>query len=122
MKKEYVSPKMACETFVADEYVAACWKIKCNVPTGFGFIDKNGNGRFEYRVDNKLTPDDVAGCGIWHKGVEGVPDNGPVANAMWKPKRGNAYPVYYWRDGNGIYDIHFSKAEDAQWETNPNAS
>lgn len=122
MKKEYVSPKMVCETFAADEYVAACWKINCNVPTGYGFIDNNGNGSYEFRVDEKLTPDGVRGCGTWHKGVEGVPDDGPVANAMWKPNRGSAYPVYYWRDGNGRYDIHFSKVSDAEWETNPNAS
>lgn len=121
MKKEYVSPKMVCETFAADEYVAACWKINCNVPIGYGFIDKNGNGYYDYK-DEKLTRSYVQGCGSWHKGVEGVPDDGPVANAMWQPIGGNAYQVYYWRDGEGRNDIHFSKVEDAQWETNPNAS
>lgn len=40
MKKEYVSPRMVCETFAADEYVAACgesgttYYFKCNAPEG----------------------------------------------------------------------------------------
>lgn len=107
MKRAYVRPTMVGERFVANEYVAACWKINCNVPLGTGYIDKNGNG-----------------CNKWHTGVKGVPNDGPKANAMWHPSWsvGKDYPVYYWRDGDGELDIHFSKVEDAQWETNPNAS
>ncbi len=130
MKREYTTPVMECETFVPDEYVAACWKINCNVPTGFGFIDNNGNDRYDWG-DEKLTSDGVHGCGVWHAGVEGVPDDGPKANAMWQPQRmgflgyrddGPAYDVYYWSDGYGQTHRHFSKVSDAQWETNPNAS
>lgn len=123
MKRAYVRPTMVGERFVANEYVAACWKIECNVPLGFGYIDKNGNGKYD-RGDEKITPDSVSGCGKWHTGVKGVPDDGPKANAMWHPEWSweKDYPVYYWRDGNGRLDIHFSKVEDAQWETNPNAS
>ena len=130
MKREYTTPVMECETFVPDEYVAACWKINCNVPTGFGFIDNNGNDRYD-RGDTKITNDGVYGCGVWHAGVEGVPDDGPKANAMWQPQRmgflgyrddGPAYDVYYWSDGYGQTHRHFSKVSDAQWETNPNAS
>lgn len=132
MKREYTTPVMECETFVPDEYVAACWKINCNVPTGFGFIDNNGNDRYD-RGDEKLTSDGVQGCGVWHAGVEGVPNDGPKANAMWQPQEwdwwdmeyenaGPAYDVYYWSDGRGQTHRHFSKVSDAQWETNPNAS
>ena len=121
-KKEWVRPRAIIQEFVPNEYIAACWKINCNVPSGYGYIDKNNNGQYDRRSDEKLTPDNVSGCGTWHKGVQGVPDDGPKANAMWHPYRGNDYPVYYWRDGNGRLDIHFSKVEDAQWETNPNAS
>lgn len=124
MKKEYTTPRIYSEQFVANEYVAACWKINCNVPTGYGYIDNNKNGKFDRGVDKKLTPNDVYGCDTWHTGVAGVPDDGPKANAMWHPSRGSKkdYAVYYWTDGTGIYDIHFSKVEDAEWETNPNAS
>ena len=125
MKRAYVRPTMVGERFVANEYVAACWEINCNVPDGYGYIDKNGNGWFDFG-DKLLTPklQIVHGCHKWHTGVEGVPDDGPQANAMWHPSPsvGEDYPVYYWRDGNGKHDIHFSKVEDAQWETNPNAS
>ena len=40
MKKEYVRPSMVCETFAADEYVAACgdsgkvYKFVCDAPAG----------------------------------------------------------------------------------------
>lgn len=41
MKRAYVRPTMVGERFVANEYVAACWKINCNVPWGYGYMDKN---------------------------------------------------------------------------------
>ena len=34
MKREYSTPEMKVEVFEASESVAACWKIKCNVPSG----------------------------------------------------------------------------------------
>lgn len=130
--KTYVKPMMQSETFVANEYIAACWKINCNVPTGYGFIDKNGNKTYDQRTDEKLTSDGVYGCGVWHKGVQGVPGDGPKANAMWQPQHwtflggyrddGPAYDVYYWSDGYEQTHRHFSKVSDAEWETNPNAS
>ena len=128
--KSYVKPMMESEVFAANEYIAACWRINCNVPTGFGFIDNNGNDQYD-RGDEKLTSDGVYGCGVWHTGVQGVPDDGPTANAMWQPQRGGwfgykddgpAYDVYYWSDGYGQTHRHFSKVSDAQWETNKNAS
>lgn len=129
MKRAYVRPTMVGERFVANEYVAACWKINCNVPNGYGYIDNNGNSRLD-SGDKLLTPKGVlgpkyvSGCGIWHTGVKGVPNDGPEPNAMWHPSLsvGKDYPVYYWRDGNEELDIHFSKVQDAQWATNPNAS
>lgn len=130
MKRAYVRPTMVGERFVANEYVAACWKIKCNVPEGYGYIDNNGNGRFN-PGDKLLTSkssivNGVHGCNKWHTGVKGVPGDGPEPNAMWHPfswfGTEKDYRVYYWRDGNGENDVHFSKVEDAEWETNPNAS
>lgn len=130
--KKYVKPIMDCEAFSTSEYIAACWKINCNVPSGYGYIDNNGNSKYDSE-DTLLTPsgwgkpETVGGCDTWHKGVEGVPDDGPTANAMWHAngswlESSSDYSVYYWRDGNGAYDVHFSKVSDAEWETNPNAS
>lgn len=134
MKMRWEEPRIKVQKFMPNEYVAACYNIGCNVPTGFGFIDNNGNDRYD-QGDTKLTSDGVYGCGTVHEGVPGVPDDGPVANAMWQPQRyqggiifgsyvndGPAYDVFYWRDGRGRLDIHFSKVSDANWEKNPNAS
>ena len=129
MKREYSTPAMKVEVFEASESVAACWKIYCNVPDGYGYIDNNTNNKYD-DGDTLLTPSDkwmgiyiVHGCNTWHTGVKGVPNDGPKANAMWHVDGGGKdYPVYYWRDGNGPYDVHFSKVSDAKWESNPNAS
>lgn len=138
-KRIWTKPEMKEVLFTADEYVAACWKINCNVESGFGFIDNDGDKLWNKLIDTLLTPwtkkwdweekefvetpKYVHGCGEWHKGVQGVPDDGPKANAVWSPEDGGPnYDVYYWRDGTGKYDVHFSKTEDAQWETNRNAS
>lgn len=130
-RKVWRRPEGVVQQFAANEYVAACWKINCNVPTGFGFIDNNGNDKYD-QGDTKLTNNGVYGCGVWHTGVQGVPGDGPKANAMWQPQKwsffggyqnaGSAYDVYYWSDGNGQTHRHFSKVSDAEWETNPNAS
>lgn len=122
MKKKWEEPRILVQQFAPNEYVSACWKIKCNVPYGYGFIDNNGNGTYDRWSDTYLAGGQ--GCGEYHSGVPG--DNGPVANAMWQPTdrwgrdQGSAYPVYMFNTGN--HNPHFSKVEDAEWETNPNAS
>lgn len=128
MKKKYVRPVMVGEKFTTNEYVAACWRIKCNVPYGIGFYDENNNNQYDEGTDEYIAKG--YGCGTYHNGVES--DNGPVANAMWQPRKsgwygreendGPAYPVYMFVTSNNNNGHHFSKVEDAEWETNPNAS
>lgn len=131
MKMRWEEPKIEVQMFMPNEYVAACYNIKCNVPSGTGYIETNGipgyqRGSWEQKGDQKLASG--YGCGIVHYGVPGVPDDGPVANAMWQEDsfwgEGDYYPVYYWyqRAAWGDQDIHFTKVEDAEWEENPNAS
>ncbi|MDO4491083.1 MAG: hypothetical protein Q4B85_08460 [Lachnospiraceae bacterium] len=125
MKRKYVTPTAECEVFAANEYVAACWKIFCNVPNGYAFEDLNGNGKYDKRSENIIASG--YGCGEWHTGIEKDPSDVPVANAMWQPTfwgsdSGAAYPVYWFSTGSGNNNQHFSKVSDAQWETNPNAS
>lgn len=128
MKKMWEEPRIRVQEFMPNEYVAACWKINCNVEQGIGFYDTNQNGRYDKWDEKICNSNPRYGCGEWHKGVSGVPDDGPTANAMWQPSDfwgnpiGEAYPVYYWSDGKGDSHKHFSKVEYAQWETNPNAS
>lgn len=53
MKKEYVSPKMVCETFAADEYVAACgdsgttYYFECDAPGGTLYYWPNSDGNID---------------------------------------------------------------------------
>lgn len=135
MKKTYVRPMMVGERFVSNEYVAACWKINCNVELGIGFIDTNGNGQYDSTDEKICSNNPRQGCGEWHTGVEGVPDDGPAANAMWQPVEwkggiifgsyqpvGDAYPVYWWSTDSSDHGQHFSKVSSTEWETNPNAS
>lgn len=131
MKKKYEKPNMDLEMFEANEYIAACWDIACNVPNGTGYKDNNGVPGLQskgYRENGKWIPADQAigsgtGCGNIHSGS--IDDSGPYANALWKPSGAidsEAYPVYYWSTGKYWKTPHFSKVEDANWAPNPNAS
>lgn len=53
MKKEYVRPSMVCETFAADEYVAACgdsgkvYKFVCDAPRGDLYYYPQSDGQID---------------------------------------------------------------------------
>ena len=47
MKRAYSTPEMKVEVFEASESVAACWKIKCNVPSGIGYKETNGTPGYQ---------------------------------------------------------------------------
>ena len=122
-------PKSVVQKFAANEYIAACYNISCNVPSGVGYYETNGKPGYQrgsWREEGDELIASGTGCGTTHYGVPGVPDDGPVANAMWQESwSGRYYPVYYWEQGHsgwGHSSSHFSKVEDAEWEKNPNAS
>lgn len=131
-KRAYIKPVLESETFVPQNYIAACndvtvtWKINCNVPQGYGFIDSNGNGKKDYD-ESKIVSG--SGCGVYHT-VDLPRGQEPQKNAMWQPQRwvggifghyadvGNAIPVFYWEEsvtGLGKSDHHFSKVEEGDW-------
>ena len=127
MKKQYEKPSMSIDMFEANEYIAACYRIKCNVPYGYGFIDSNKNGK---RDENEAKFGQGTGCGTYHVAT-GLGADGPTENAMWQPlypftnrEYGKPYGVFYWqlKLGGNNTGYHFSKVSDAQWEPNPNAS
>lgn len=128
MKKEYTTPRIYSEQFVANEYVAACWNIKCNVPSGIGYIETNGisgyqRGNKDYKGDKIISSG--YGCGTMHE-AHGIDAAGPVANAMWQEDRSDKYyPVFYFRakaDKPGDKNDHFCTLDSVNWEKNPNAS
>ncbi|NME57593.1 hypothetical protein HF855_09215 [Dorea formicigenerans] len=127
MKMRWEEPRIEVQKFIPNEYVAACYNISCNVPSGVGYYETNGEPG--YQEGGWFTKGDEfiasgTGCGTTHYGVPGVPDDGPVANAMWQESRsGRYYSVFYWEQSSwGHSSSHFSKVEDADWEKNPNAS
>lgn len=121
MRRKYTKPSMSIDMFEANEYIAACYKIKCNVPNGSGYEDSNKNGKYD-KNDKRLVKN-ARGCGIYHKGVN-LP-NKPTVNGFWKDSSGNVYNSFYWdQKPNNPFDndLHFTLIDNPEWETNPNAS
>lgn len=127
MKKEYVKPSISGEEFVANEYIAACWSIKCNVPWGFGYFERNGKSG--YQKGDIFIAGPGAGCGTMHE-ASGIDAAGPSANAMWQPTTksgtnvGEPYEVFYFnaKGDKHTSNHHFCTLDSVNWEENPNAS
>lgn len=120
MKKQYEHPMVVVEGFVPNEYIAACYNIKCNVPYGYGYLDNNRNGEYD-RGDTKLATGE--GCGTYHT-ASGLPET-LTANAMWHTNnsRRDDVPVFWWRQNTGHTDPnHFTLMNKIEWDKNPNAS
>lgn len=131
MRREYVKPVMQSEEFVANEYVAACWKMKCNVPYGFGYYELNGVDGYQKDGD-KYIAGGAAGCDEDYV-AHGITTLEPTANAMWQKTTkglfgnvinwGAPIPVFYfYEDSKGHQSHHFSVIGSEEYEKSPNAS
>lgn len=129
MKREYTTPVMECETFVPDEYVAACYRINCNVPgSGYLYAETNGEDglqRTGRNPDRQLTGI-VSACDKWHNGI--IRDEAPEVNGYWYEPGflgwgSETTEVFWWEEdlGSGS-DYHATRMDKIEWETNPNAS
>ena len=126
MKKQYEKPSMSIDMFEANEYIAACWSVNCNVPKGYGYYERNNRPGYQRGQDEYIASG--TGCGTTHT-ASGIDAAGPSANAMWQPtdfwgnKKEQPYEVFHWKARvHGSLSDHFSKVSDAQWQPNPNAS
>lgn len=131
MKKEYVRPIAIEKSFVANEYIAACYKIKCTTPAK-DWGSENGSWTYLYDDTNKngiLDDGDTLllhsvgfyGCNKWHKGV--ILDDAPEANGFVKSVFGTTKSVYWWKENLGSSsDYHVMVPGKENYETNPNAS
>ena len=130
MKKKWVEPEILVQQFVANEYVAACYKIRCTTPNhndwyNYIYADTNSNGKWD-SPDKKLYEGRFHGCNQWHKGV--IRDDAPVANGFvttgTNPSRNSSAAVFYWYEnfGSQYEDIHVMTPGKENYETNPNAS
>lgn len=128
MRREYVKPVMQSEEFVANEYVAACWTIHCNVPYGTGYLETNGQADLQTgknNPDRKLV-ENAWGCNEKHE-AHGIDAAGPSANAYWVTGSGKNKEVmnvfYFHAKGHkGDSNHHFCTMNSVNWNPNPNAS
>lgn len=132
MKKVYTKPELVCDEFVANEHISACWDIKCNVPYGYGYYEKNNVKGYQKGQDQYIAGG-AAGCGTSHT-ARGVDAAGPSANAMWQPQKhglfgsvddGDPIDVFYFEavgDNWGDQNHHFCTLDSVVWQPNVNAS
>lgn len=139
MKRRYERPLASVEVFRANEYVAACYKIKCTTPNGnawFSYLyeDTNKNGIWDKNQDQLIYGGIFQGCNHWHKGV--IQSEAPSVNGfvVKKTRKGSwdegyketyeTHSVFYWEEhfkGNKL-DYHVMTPGNESYETNPNAS
>lgn len=129
-KKIWTAPQAVVEQFMPNEYIAACWDIKCNVPFGIGYFEGNGIEGFQNNSADVFLAEGN-GCDTVHQ-VRGVDAAGPAPNAMWAPRewepgegwgQGKPYEVFYFQaNGYGTSNHHFCTLDSVNWDANPNAS
>ena len=135
MNKVWQEPQVMVQPFVANEYVAACYKIRCTTPKNNGrfhylFNDSNGDGVWD--EDDELLYSSTLGfrgCNKWHSGV--IQDKAPEANGFvtnrtystWPNAQNVSYAVFWWKEDLGSsVNYHSMTPGEENYETNPNAS
>lgn len=118
MRKKYEKPCMNMENFEANEYIAACYHVTCNVPHLKGVITGNLSEKSSgYAIlDGSYNKLHGYGCGKSHV-IKTEGDTKPRSNGWWtmKDKFDGLVPneryngrVYVWKDGIGK-NTHFAK-------------
>ena len=132
MKQVWEKPRIEVQKFIPNEYVAACYKIKCTTPNGnstyyYLYDDTNGNDVWDNNDQLIYSPwFGFKGCGNWHSGV--IRDEAPTANGFVTtgsyPGLYNADAVFWWKESfhDGSADYHVMTPGNENYETNPNAS
>ncbi|HBI94214.1 MAG TPA: hypothetical protein DDY58_18335 [Terrisporobacter glycolicus] len=109
MKRKYEKPLIQIEAFEANEYIAACWQMTCNVPKHKKNHLFKSTG-YAYHIEDKNYEVDGYGCGTTYN-VKTNGDESPKTNAQWKtstiwsidqPEYNG--PIYLWKGE------HFTKA------------
>lgn len=136
MNKVWQEPQVMVQPFVANEYVAACYRVRCTTPNNNGwfkylFNDSNNNGVWD-KDDQKLMGNLLDstlfhGCNEWHSGVyqdEPPKANGFVTNDRFANYASNpSYAVFWWvEDLGSSSDYHVMVPGNENYESNPNAS
>ena len=133
MKKKWVEPEILVQQFVANEYVAACYKIRCTTPNGndwfnYLFEDTNKNGvwdEYDKLLYHPKNGGKFQGCNEWHKGViqDKVPEVNGFVTQERHPGQDKGCAVLWWiEDLEADSDYHVMTPGNENFETNPNAS
>lgn len=129
--KTYIKPIMESELFAANQYISACYRIRCTTPNRndtfyYLYDDSNDNGVWDSK-DKILYSNrwGFSGCNRWHSGV--IQDNPPEENGFvtrgTNPDRNSSYAVFWWNERLGAdSDYHVMTPGKENYESNPNAS
>jgi len=111
VKRKYGKPLIQIEAFEANEYIAACWQMTCNVPKHKKNHHSNSTG-YAHNIVGEGENYKVYGygCGASYK-VKTNGEEQPKVNAQWTTDtdRKIDQPSY----NGGIYlwrDEHFTRA------------
>ena len=144
-KNLYRKPMMVQEDFVPHEYIAACYRVNCNIPVSYYlYSESNGVPGLQVRNADGISADKLIyhpsnggyfwGCGEYHSGVLVRPERNAYyvtdssvqgwSNQTSKEK----YPepnCYYWNHQYNWRELphHASKLEAGDVDpTNPRSS
>ena len=100
--KNWTIPVATAQKFAANEYVSACYKMKCSLDDELFYRiwkDTNGNGVFDENTDKTIIGGgdyDIFGCCEGYI-TASFPDF-PTANAYASvnPTTNESVPVFYW--------------------------
>lgn len=109
MKKEYVKPSMNIEMFQANEYIAACGVLNCDLRgNGTLYIEGNGEDGYQAGTLDKLLKKDA--------NISHDHSHPNVAVNQGQFQKGNqVIDVYYYKDGG---EYHYGRT----WTQTSNAS
>lgn len=129
MKRVYERPVMVCETFAADEYVAACgdsgtvYKFKCDAGGGkSGNVYLETNGVEGLQKDGWNRDSYLSGyhaCGTTHEAesTDAFLDGYYVATDWWGNETGTPVSVIVWRGPKNDNTHCTANLDKNTWET-----
>lgn len=134
MKKEYVSPKMVCETFAADEYVAACgdsgkvYLFECDAKAGLLYYYPDSDGNIDGTYQGKGNANFIWSykpCGAKHEAesTSAFYDGFVDYNLNGKCDKDGSFPLYMdervivWRGPQGDNGHATKNLDINSWET-----
>lgn len=118
MKKKYVTPVATYEAFLANQYVASCYDIKCNGFEGTAY-------KLPKSKDNILLKN-ASGCGEVIKGVklENAPTNNSIieVNTFFGTYESK---TFYWKNtgsNSQTHPYHFTSMLLHNWNESKNTN